>query len=448
MQNLLIGVSGSGKSYEANVFHILAALRKGRKVITNLPVDIDAYADINPGFADLLEKRTKPMPIRGTWHPTDEAGAYRLWPDGKTLDPAPDARVFGGVWDYYDDWRHPETKQGPLYVIDECQYPLPKGQTDRQVEEWFALHRHFNADVLLLTQSYGKISQAIRDNVQMVYRVRKNVALGSTKTYTRKVQDGLRGEVVNTNQRAYDPKYFALYKSHTQGVAASESNASDIRPIWQHWSVYGAVVCLLVVIYMVASGKVHAPWEAKPPSHVKASASHATARPTRSHAAHASADAASSAVASVRPEPYASRGLHLVGYMNMHGRKVWSFVVSQNGQALGPLTDADLVAAGYRWEGQSHCSGLLHYEGTVRAVICDAPQAGVFPTQSARAQAAPSAPVVESHSLSTSSAVGLSPSYAPRDPVRDLGTTLSYAGSGEAVAASRDGEVLAWMRQR
>ena len=45
-------------------------------------------------------------------------------------------------------------------------------------------------------------------------------------------------------------------------------------------------------------------------------------------------------------------------------------------------------------------------------------------------------------------AVGISTDYTPRNPVRDLSGTLSYSGSPETLADSRDGDTLAWMRGR
>ena len=41
--NLLLGSPGSGKSYEAVAFHVLPSLQAGRKVITNLPLNVDEF---------------------------------------------------------------------------------------------------------------------------------------------------------------------------------------------------------------------------------------------------------------------------------------------------------------------------------------------------------------------------------------------------------------------
>ena len=159
MINLLLGAPGGGKSYEAVAYHILVALMRGRKVVTNLPLQVDAFERLQPGLSDLIELRHRTLAVR----PED---APKWTP-----------RPFAHVEDYADPWRHPDGF-GPLYVIDECHMCLPARDTERAVEEWFSMHRHHNVDVLLITQSYGKINAAIRDLVQMVYRVRKNVALG------------------------------------------------------------------------------------------------------------------------------------------------------------------------------------------------------------------------------------------------------------------------------
>lgn len=388
MINLLLGAPGGGKSYEANVFHILEALKQGRKVITNLPVNIDAYAAIDPSFRGLLELRVRPLPIRGRWDPGSVSGAFQLFADGHQEPPPECARVFGGVWDYYDTWRHPEKGIGPLYVIDECHLALPVRFTDRAVEEWYSLHRHFNADVLLITQSYGKISAAVRDLVQVVYRVRKNIALGSANTYTRKVQDGIRGEVMNESIRRYKPEYFKLYRSHTQGQAAQELNASDVRPLWKHWSVYGAVACFLFVAFMVASGQAVSPMsqaeqaikgqaggkvKEEPERVTVSTASQSRAAPAAPPASAVPASVDQGEGAAGDPEPYADKMLHLTGLIESRGRRVWTLVVSQSGVVVERLTSVELEQAGYKWRGLSACAGVATFGRRSIAVTCDAP---------------------------------------------------------------------------
>ncbi len=59
MLQLQVGSPGSGKSYEATVYQILPALQSGRKVITNLPINIHVLRAISPEYASLLEIRNE-----------------------------------------------------------------------------------------------------------------------------------------------------------------------------------------------------------------------------------------------------------------------------------------------------------------------------------------------------------------------------------------------------
>jgi zona occludens toxin len=406
MINFLVGASGGGKSYEACVFHILAAIQSGRKVITNLPVFPEEFAKIEPAAKHLLEVRRRPQLIRGEWYPgndvdgdDEEPAAFRLWEDGRTEPPPEGSRVFGGVWDYYDDWKDAKGR-GPLFVVDECHFPMPKkGRRDAkttegrialeralaQVAEWYSMHRHFNADVLCITQSYGKVMSEVTENVQIVYRVRKNVALGSTSSYTRKVVDGFRGAVVNTSIRKYDPRFFRLYKSHTQGQASDETNASDVRPFWKHWTIYAMVGCFIVSAMLLSQGSLGffgndktkaAQGRPKP----KPGVAHAATRPDAPEpvlAASAASRAASAASAPAEPppdpEPFAGKGLHLVGMMRKEGATQYLIAISQNAHVILTQPHTEFEAAGYVWRSLTQCAGVIEFQGRKRSVICDSP---------------------------------------------------------------------------
>jgi len=336
MINLLMGPPGAGKSYEAVVYHIYEALKKGRKVITNLPVNVDEFDKKIPGSKELIEKR----------EPTLE-----------------NPRPFGKGEDYGDDWRG-EQGIGPLYVIDECHKMIPKGTTSRSVEEWYAEHRHEGADVLLITQSYGKISTAIRDMVQLVYRVRKATALGSKNKYIRKVQDGIRGEVVNENVRTYDPKMFPLYKSHTKSqFAVDESGATDVKPIWKHWSVIGSAV--VFPLGLIALFSVGNPMDASnyvqdvKPSPVSHSVSSSGSVPASDPKVSTNTIVSKKEVF----HPYGKVQLHINGYIeDANDVYIYSVQASQNGQKTFTLTSDDLIRAGYYFERINPCLAKVKYK--------------------------------------------------------------------------------------
>lgn len=380
MINLLLGASGAGKSYEACVYHILPALQRGRKVITNLPLDLDRWAALDPAYLSLIEIRNKPQQIRGTWEPTREEGAYNVRSVDSWMPPEPLARCFAGVWDYYDEWRHEQTKVGALFVIDEAQNVIPKSGCSVAVEEWVALHRHWRCDVIYVTQSYGKLSQAIRENVQMVYRLRKMVAWGKPDNYIRKVQDGLRGEVLNEGQRKYEKRYFGLYRSHTQGESGSETMADDVRPWWKHWTFTGAFVMLCLSVLIFTLGDHGNPLK---PKVAQAKPVQAVVQVVPQSVGEVAAEKSVPKEPEKEPEPQAhpfnGRTLHVVGsYSTARKTKGYLFEVAQNGQHVSDVTSDELVTLGYRVEGVTDCAVKIGFEKWSNWLICDAPQVAII----------------------------------------------------------------------
>lgn len=366
MINLLLGAPGGGKSYEAVVYHILPALQGGRKVVTNLPLQVDEISALDPTYRALLDIRTESV--------------------GQVPDGDLPARAFSRVEDYGDKWRHPDTGAGPLYVIDECHIPLPLIGTPKDVEHWYSLHRHESADVLLITQSYGKINKAIRDLVQIVYRVRKNVAFGSQNSYTRKVQDGLRGDVVNTAIRTYKPQYFKFYKSHTRGGGA-ELGAKDIKPFWLRWPVLAFGAMVLFVIGYTAMADLGNPMAPKKP--VQAT----SVSPDQKKSLDGPIQPVSLPVQPTpqRAEPFDGFGLHLVGDITWGNNPRTIYVmVTKSGALVTVLHMSDLQQVGYEWHEYGPCAGVLTWHGRDRTLVCDPPN----PSLPSAAQSAVPVPVL------------------------------------------------------
>ncbi|MCV5656111.1 hypothetical protein OFN54_32725, partial [Escherichia coli] len=87
-----------------------------------------------------------------------------------------------------DEWRN-EKGQGPLYVVDEAHMSLPSRGLAAPILEWYSIHRHYGVDIILLTQNIRKVHRDIKDMIEVTYRCTKNTAMGSTSSYTKKVQD-------------------------------------------------------------------------------------------------------------------------------------------------------------------------------------------------------------------------------------------------------------------
>lgn len=389
MINLLLGPPGGGKSYEAVVYHILPALEAGRKVITNLPLDLQHISQVNKDYIDLIDLRfttKKDRPVVD-WEKSEQMfKKFGIAQKQSYFINAP----FAHVEDYGDPWRHPETGSGPLYVVDECHIPLPGRGTEMEVEHWYSLHRHESADVLLITQSYGKINRAILDLVQICYRVKKNTSMGSNKTYVRKVQDGVRGEVVNTGIRKYEKQFFPFYKSHTRGGGA-ELAAEDIVPIWFRWPFIGSALCAIIFIALVIgldiknpmnpksynkveeSEQIIAKLEAIAPSDVRTHGSTPKVENKQTQQGQITATTPVKKEKPVDEDPFGSNGIHIVGHVTSKERTLWIVSLSQNGQGLKNINAEDLVKIGYKFEPINDCGAWLEYKKVRRFIKCDSP---------------------------------------------------------------------------
>lgn len=384
MINLLLGAPGGGKSYEAVAFHVLPAINSGRKVITNLPLVLTEFP---PEQRALLEIRSHAM-----------GKAERRTGLAAALGEDPDDEIFRRPFStgecYGDTWRHPDSGAGPLYVIDEAHMCLPREGTGRKVREWYAMHRHELADVLLITQSYGKVSKDVIDLVQVCYKVRKATAFGTNNGYIRKVFDGVRGDVVNTSARKYDKRYFKFYKSHTKSSqAGAELAANDIVPFWRRWPFMGFAVCMIAFAVIVTSSKSVNPMKA--PSHqVVASRPKAVApgqggaQPPHSPVAARTeehGDRGGAVAERKSPQvagPFAGLGVHVMGRVRLvSGREVYSLALSQNGQRIFTTTSDELLEAGYQVKRLSDCAMSYSYQDVPMVAVCDAPQVTVTPAE-------------------------------------------------------------------
>lgn len=231
---LLEGVPGSGKSYEAVVYHVLPALRRGRLVITNLPLQVNEFAKLDPGYVDLIELR-QTAPGRGHV-------------------------MFSRAEDYVTDWvgTDPATDMplAPLFIIDEAHEAMPAKSTPESVIEWYAMHRHRTVDVVLMTQRYTALPRGIIDRLQNVIVLRNKKDIGLKDRYARAVftKPGRSGEKLDESIRKYDPRYFPLYQSYSLGGTGVELGPSDIKPLWLHpklMALYG--LAFLALLFVAAS---------------------------------------------------------------------------------------------------------------------------------------------------------------------------------------------------
>lgn len=367
--NIIVGRPGSGKSYESVVYHVIPALKDGRKVITNLPLNLAHFESVyGEDILDLIEV------VEDTFN--KENGVIK---------------ALSRPGDYTsDEWRN-EKGQGALFVIDECHFQFPKAGRGKKSHEslldcleYFSMHRHYGHDVLFMTQSLGKLNKDIRDMIEIQYQVSKHTAAGSQKTYTQKVLDGAvsRPTCVNTNVRTYKKEFFPFYKSHTKSDSSvNEAMSKDIKPVWKHWTFYGVALCLIFVIYKVSQGNINPLATGPKSSSQNLTPLHATQPISTSNVSTSVSTSSPSFLNTMsRAHPFSKLDLHISGWIDngwfddlglFHPDYRVYFTMSRNGQPLGDIRMRDLLLAGYDVSVLGECLVRLKYGSYDDFVICD-----------------------------------------------------------------------------
>lgn len=362
---MLMGRPGGGKSYEAVRYHIIPAIKEGRKIVTNMPLNLLHFRLIYGDAADLIEIVT---PSKN--------------------NPVP----FSTMVDYGDTWYHPETGVGPLYVIDECHKPLRRGKTRQDVEEWFAEHRHSKSDVLLISQYHRKLDLNICDLIDVVYSVGKTSAFGSQESYVRHTKTGIRGTTLNTDVRSYDPAYYPFYRSHTASTSfGKEAVVKDIKPIWKKWQFVGAALFLVagVIMLIFAVPKMFAQPDIIPSVSLNPEPDTFSALSSQFDSfaqlndpdqvnTGSTLPATPGAIPQSQPHhPFSEFQLRLSGYVNAPSGRIIVFRALQNGQSAFMLTDKDLIDAGYELDLRGECLVHVQHQRYTAYITCGAPSQSI-----------------------------------------------------------------------
>jgi zona occludens toxin len=256
------------------------------------------------------------------------------------------------------------------------------------------MHRHENADVLLMSQSHGKIDRNILEMVQLMYRVSKKTAWGDEEHYIRKVFDGFRGGEMNVGEREYESKYFPFYKSHTKSDSSSEAYASDIVSFWKTKTMRFAMLFMFIgfsaIFYLgydvysaddkevsqVSSQEIqmqtYKDLEAKF-TQVEKKDTGLTAQvdSTNQQSSDQQKDNSSDL------EPYSRFTIALAGSYRVKDKTHYILEAHQNGQVAFSITYEEIIAAGYEIEPLNSCAAYLTFKGVKRSITCQFAQVGI-----------------------------------------------------------------------
>jgi len=222
------GVPGAGKSFDA-VRKILSALKKGRRVYTNIDgMDRPECLEYIAGFCQTTRD--------------DLIDQLFFIEKGKIQH----------FWDFIES--------GSLIVIDEAQLYFNSRDftktANREFSDWASTHRHHGYDLILITQRAERIDTAVRSLAEFKYRYRKLTFLGSMFDSGFMVYNFIGDDPKHMSyaKRTYDKQIFPAYNSYVGD--ASEQKFHKAPNVFKHPIFFSIPVVFAVFIYFATSSNL------------------------------------------------------------------------------------------------------------------------------------------------------------------------------------------------
>lgn len=226
---LYAGRPGSGKSYSVVEYVVIPALKKGRHVVTNIPLRVEDLCAVYGGEITQL-----PLDC------LDDPSLPDLFP------------------------------HGAVCIIDECWHRWPSGQkvsnASKQDLHWLKEHRHRvdssgNAmQVVLVTQNPSDLASWVRNLIAHSFHMCKLEEIGQSKRFSIKVYKGCptgdripAKHLVRESIGTYKPDIYQFYSSATQSQTdeVGDEKVLDRRTnIWASGSMI-AIVCFVAFAFVV-----------------------------------------------------------------------------------------------------------------------------------------------------------------------------------------------------
>lgn len=226
---LYYGKIGDGKSHEVVMSEILPAVRDGRKIYV--------YMDgLNPRRCGQFAGRNANIVM---WDNVDQVReAVQLEVDDRE-----------GVGLKID--------RGSLIVVDEAQLVWDAREwqkTGKQSLAFMEYHRHFGLDVVLITQSPGRLDKGVvrlSNECLHVKNLRFLSSLAGNRYVVNVRQTPQDREPVATMRRKFEPNVFACYRSST-AVRGAKVHGRGVRGSM----IWGPAAAALALILYVRSGGI------------------------------------------------------------------------------------------------------------------------------------------------------------------------------------------------
>lgn len=215
------GLPRSGKSYSACVDHIIPALQSGRHVFACVAgLNHQQFAQVCDLPLDVVHELLHQL-VPADLEPAKIQALHERFSTGEVVK-----------GDYGED-RAVSLLQNSLLIIDEIQnlYPAGNEKLPDGARKFIAEHGHDGIDVVLMSQSFKSVHKDWRVRVQRKLIFTKLTAIGRDNAFKWEAQEALgpdKFQKINSGTKKYDPKFFGLYKSHTEGTT-NKGNLQDDR---------------------------------------------------------------------------------------------------------------------------------------------------------------------------------------------------------------------------
>ncbi|MZH03005.1 MAG: hypothetical protein F3745_06325 [Nitrospinae bacterium] len=186
------GPPGSGKSYHVVKEVIIPSLKKGRKILTNLPVRLDVMAAKIPELKFVEKMNFLEM-----------------------IDEEKIRNIHEVVADPQGNYA------GCLIVIDEAHnyWPTDEPIRNKDFKKWYTEQRHYFQDVVLLTQDFDNVHKFMRSITEKRFEYSKNADKGFENGYNEDYYIGKSKKRPVRTMHSYDKFYFQFYFSHSQSLS-------------------------------------------------------------------------------------------------------------------------------------------------------------------------------------------------------------------------------------
>lgn len=209
------GKPRQGKSYSVVSRVIIPALKKGRTVVTNIPMTDRASELAESNGAKLVQ-----VP-RGT---TDILAFADMLLGDKS-----------GAGEYQPNMDY----AGAVFVLDEFMFLMPSGvkvaAIHDKVKAFFAMHGHVSAngystEIVILSQDASQFNAMVKGLVEQSFIVEKTM-IGKKSVMNLKVYSGCAGAIrsvfVRSETHPYDVDVFPFYKTQTMSDSFGDESKTD-----------------------------------------------------------------------------------------------------------------------------------------------------------------------------------------------------------------------------